>query len=372
MSASTKLWVDNSPPQCAAADLNGFKNENNLMITSAGIALNTADNTQTTKAAAVYAGAGEYYNETGSGNTYVLAATSSGGGTLQTPPAYRDGLRVRFNATHTNSSAATLNLNAIGPKNIVTYTGAALVGGELVSGQYYELVYFLSPDAFYMQQHSDVPVGVVWDYGGFVAPSGFLLSSLLTASRTTYAVLFAAVTFTRTGTTASGVATITGLASTADLYAGLELTCPNFSGIVEIQSVDSGTQITVTPGTATTTGSNTVTFYPWGAGDGSVTFGLPGAPGRSSMAAGSGAGLTPRLPGQKFGEENHTPSLSELINHDHEVGAGCGAPFGTTLSGPGDRGGVTASGNGTTTSTGSSTPFNVLGPTEVMNKIVKY
>ena len=65
MSATGKTWLNGSPPQLEDDDLNGFKLENNNLILSAGIALNTSDNLQTTYAVAHYAAKGDFQSEAG-------------------------------------------------------------------------------------------------------------------------------------------------------------------------------------------------------------------------------------------------------------------------------------------------------------------
>jgi microcystin-dependent protein len=56
-------------------------------------------------------------------------------------------------------------------------------------------------------------------------------------------------------------------------------------------------------------------------GDGRTTFGLPDLRGRTPIGPGSGAGLTPRQPGEKTGEENHTLTLDEIAIHSHWMSA---------------------------------------------------
>lgn len=58
------------------------------------------------------------------------------------------------------------------------------------------------------------------------------------------------------------------------------------------------------------------TFY---GGDGRTTFGLPDMRGRLPMHQGSGAGLTPRQIGQKFGSETATVSSAQLPSHTHSL-----------------------------------------------------
>lgn len=57
----------------------------------------------------------------------------------------------------------------------------------------------------------------------------------------------------------------------------------------------------------------------WGVGDGSTTFNLPDFRGRSTVGAGTGAGLSTRPLGQTGGEENHILTAAEGAIHSHTV-----------------------------------------------------
>jgi microcystin-dependent protein len=56
-------------------------------------------------------------------------------------------------------------------------------------------------------------------------------------------------------------------------------------------------------------------------GDGVRTFALPDLRSRAPMGQGNGQGLTPRVIGSAFGEENHTLLLAETAPHTHAVQA---------------------------------------------------
>ncbi|WP_158928466.1 phage tail protein [Acidisphaera sp. S103] len=54
-------------------------------------------------------------------------------------------------------------------------------------------------------------------------------------------------------------------------------------------------------------------------GNGVQTFGLPDLRGRIAMGQGSGTGLTPRVIGELFGEQNHTVLYNEMPMHTHPL-----------------------------------------------------
>ncbi len=65
--------------------------------------------------------------DTGSVNAHLVSMP-------ETPPAYSDGLQVIFRASTTNTAAASINVDSLGVKDLRNYAGAALTGGEIVSG----------------------------------------------------------------------------------------------------------------------------------------------------------------------------------------------------------------------------------------------
>lgn len=80
---------------------------------------------------------------TGSANAYVMAAN-------QTLSAYYTGLRLCFEANHTNTGAATLNVDGVGAKAIKDLEGGALPAGAIQSGGRYDVIYETTADVFYL------------------------------------------------------------------------------------------------------------------------------------------------------------------------------------------------------------------------------
>ncbi|SOE20030.1 Microcystin-dependent protein [Spirosomataceae bacterium TFI 002] len=119
-------------------------------------------------------------------------------------------------------------------------------------------------------------------------------------------------------------------------------------------------------------------------GDGETTFGLPDLRGRVPVGVGSGPGLSPKSIGQKFGNENHTITESQLPPHSHAINATSKPPSQNTPQGAslasGDR--VTPMDNiyapagannipmAPTGNTGSGQAFNISQPSLGMNYII--
>lgn len=129
MAGSVKTWLNNNPPQCEDADLNGFKNENNNLIVGSGQILDDANHQQTHKAVSHYAAGGDFYTDSGAANAYVLSA----GGSRTAPPGYFTGMRVRFVAGVANTGASTVNVASLGVKNIKTAAGGDPSPGQIAN-----------------------------------------------------------------------------------------------------------------------------------------------------------------------------------------------------------------------------------------------
>jgi microcystin-dependent protein len=159
------------------------------------------------------------------------------------------------------------------------------------------------------------PIGAVIPYAGSSAPTGWLLCYGQAVSRTTYADLFAVVSTTYG----------TGDGSTT-------FNVPDLRGRVPAGQDDMGG-----------TSANRLT------NPGTTTGGIDG-----DVLGGTG------------GQENHTMTTAELVAHTHAV-----APLG--IQGAFASGGVDgyrATSSVTSQSTGSTTPFNVVQPTIILNYII--
>jgi microcystin-dependent protein len=99
----------------------------------------------------------------------------------------------------------------------------------------------------------------------------------------------------------------------------------------------------------------------FGVGNGSTTFNIPDFRGRSPLGQGTGTGLTARTAGTNYGEESHTPTISETASHDHTLLTGIGG--GGTTRANRDAFDNQSSSTAPIQNSGSGTAFNVIHPT---------
>lgn len=129
-----------------------------------------------------------------------------------------------------------------------------------------------------------IPTGAFLPYGGYAAPSGFLLCDGSPVSRTTYAALKAALSYTLAS------AVLTSGSNVITVAAGDQLKIAVGQG-VEGAGIPAGTTITAFSGgnswtmsaNATATRTGNVTLLPYGGGDGSTTFNVPNLVGRTVL-----------------------------------------------------------------------------------------
>lgn len=110
-----------------AAEFNEPMSELQNVIEALGQVLTTSDLNQLGKAIAGYVANSQAYTDTGTANTYVLNVI----GSKQGPPAYTNGMRVRFVAANANTGASTVNVAGLGVKSIKTFAGGALTANAI-------------------------------------------------------------------------------------------------------------------------------------------------------------------------------------------------------------------------------------------------
>ena len=119
-----------------------------------------------------------------------------------------DGMIINIKCAATNTGPVTINLNGLGAQAAIGVTGN-LEAGSLVAGNPYEFQYLLSALSWVLKSNANVvpaanvaangvPPGSIIDFGGTVAPAGFLACPTAAGgaqlvSRTAYAALFVAI-----------------------------------------------------------------------------------------------------------------------------------------------------------------------------------
>jgi hypothetical protein len=107
-----------------------------------------------------------------------------------------------------------------------------------------------------------------------VLQSGWYYCDGSSKNRVTDANLFNAITIQQSGTLTNASAVVTGLSDTSNMSAGMPLSGTGIAASTFIQSIDSGTQITMTAN-ATASSTTQIVVAPYGIGDGSTTFNVP-------------------------------------------------------------------------------------------------
>lgn len=110
------IKVDNVGDTFNAEEINSTTFEEQNIVTDTGQSLSGADLHQVSKAAAVYAGAGDFYTDTGTASAYQLATPDS----KEHPPVYVEGQRVRFIPANSNSGTppVTARIDTLPATNI--------------------------------------------------------------------------------------------------------------------------------------------------------------------------------------------------------------------------------------------------------------
>ncbi len=249
-------------------------------------------------------------------------------------------------------------------------------------------------------------VGTIKPWAGIIAPNQYVFANGQEVSRSTFSVLFTAITQVLNVTCSNGSNTLTAIADTSSINVGspLETTCVA-SGTV-VNSKTANTVVMSNP--ATITSNTTAIFFPFGDGNGTTTFTLPDLrgvviAGRTNMGGIATSNLTstyfgtaPDAQGAIGGNQNkvlittnlppYTPSGTVPIvdpghNHTYHEFPTAGTPTGIVPSTGGDQQnpasftstsvtGITASFSGVSQG-GTSTPFAIIQPTITLNYIIK-
>ena len=111
----------------SAAEWNEVPSEIQNVIEGLGLTLSSGDLNQLGKSIAGYVANGNFYTDSGIADAYVLSKV----GLKQTATAYTDGFFGSFLAGNDNTGASTVNVAALGVKNILLPGGVALAVGDI-------------------------------------------------------------------------------------------------------------------------------------------------------------------------------------------------------------------------------------------------
>lgn len=111
MSADTQTYTDGKLPILFSKTANGWKNENNFLIESAGIALNTGNNLQTTQAVTNYANGAKFLEniESVDENVYLLRCSDN----LFSPTSYVNGQNFYFKTLFDNTDNPQIQIDGL-------------------------------------------------------------------------------------------------------------------------------------------------------------------------------------------------------------------------------------------------------------------
>jgi len=257
----------------------------------------------------------------------------------------------------------------------VRLTNIQLLGQAVLDAKvpYEQITLERQIDHQYHVAYPIVPVGSIIDFGGFSTPTHYLLCDGTAYSRTTYNLLFQALSKTESVSLTSGVATFT-VVSSAQYYAGMAITGTGIPASTTILSI-AGNTITMSAN-ASATQTSTVTFYAWGAGDGSTTFNVPNL--QDYVTAGSGGtlfGAANNAAGLKGGASTVALVPNNLPAHTHPAATGdflqivgSGGSSTASTGAPTTQRSDPTTGNNTTT----NTPVSIVQQTALVNKYIRY
>jgi len=149
MGITNDTFTDGALPKHNAGHINNTIAEIQNLITDFGLVNDLADQHQQSRVANIVAALGSFYTDSGAADAYVLSPI----GVQKGVTALTGGMKIRFKAANTNTTASTVNINSIGLKDIRDEDGNALTAGMIVSGKYYEIIYDSVAGYFYLNNY---------------------------------------------------------------------------------------------------------------------------------------------------------------------------------------------------------------------------
>jgi len=142
--------MDNIPTknpgdQYTSSEFNATNDDLKNAVTATAQTLGSGDPRQISKSMSNYTALGDFYNDTGTSNAYVLNVVAPKDG----PTSLENGLRARFIAANSNTTASVITVAGFGGKDLKKYGGGVdLEAGDIIAGRNYEVVYVSSTDDF--------------------------------------------------------------------------------------------------------------------------------------------------------------------------------------------------------------------------------
>lgn len=247
----------------------------------------------------------------------------------------QDGFGLQFLALSTNTGPITVNSLSVDKPS--ANGPILLAAGDIQPGNLVYLVYSAAQN--FWQLVDQIPtaatvsgslfVGAEISCRVFTPPANYMFEYGQFISRGTYAALMAALTFGQSGTLTATSPTITGISDTSQMFNGEAIEGTGIPGGTTILSFTPSTIVMSAPATASLT--TTVTVFPYGDGDGSMTFNLPdlrgnvvagrdnmGGTARSLLTA-AYAGGNPDSTGSEVGSQTQTLAQANLPNANFTV-----------------------------------------------------
>ena len=228
-------------------------------------------------------------------------------------------------------------------------------------------------------QADSILPGTVIDYAGTSIPVGYLACNGNSVPRAMYPDLFAAITFVQSGST-TGTTAVTGLTNMLSLaYVGMVVEGTNITPGTTIAAVVSNTQITLSA-TTTGTGTNNVTFFPFG-NAGTTVFNLPNL--NDQVVAGAGgtlfqSGGVGNAVGNSGGSASYMLQNSDTPPHVHVPTNGLTNFLGNKVGGAAKVDNISGTATDTSANTGDVAPtgrtqtaISLVQQTTLLQKIIK-
>lgn len=182
-----------------------------------------------------------------------------------------------------------------------------------------------------------VPVGAVIPFASVTVPTGFVICNGAEYSRTTYANLFAFLSFTDATCDTNSNTTVT-MDSTALIGAGFGVSGTGIPAGTTVASVTNSTTFVLSQAATGTASNVTLTFTRWGVGTSDANFRVPDFRGEFLRGHDGGRGADPDAATRTGGDLVGSSQTDEFKSHQHGYahhtnfgsglgGGGSGIPF---------------------------------------------